>query len=155
MRLFKSRSLAGSATKSSDALEFFEFACRNCTCDQAVCQAKWKLAFEFVGCTNLTPLNARRVHWPPCPSSQVLAKQHCSFMVCGVNSCQSELAGSGQVTHDGRLNTELVHPSFGTAATLFGTTFGFRAEGVQLPGFFFTVRAERETIAAYGTTQGT
>ena len=68
-------------------------------------------------------------------------------MVCGVNSCQSELARAELVAHDGRFNTELVPRSFGAVAALFRKTFGFRAGAVQRLGFFFTARADRETIA--------
>jgi hypothetical protein len=77
-------------------------------------------------------------------------------MVFGVNSCQSGLAGEDDlVTHDGRFNTELVPPSFGTAAALLGKAFGFRAGALQLLGFFFTVGTlDRETIAANGTARG-
>ena len=71
-----------------------------------------------------------------------------------MNSCQSELAGAELVTHDGRFNTELKTPSFGAAAARSGRTFAFAAESLQLLGFFFMDRAERETIAAHGTVEG-
>ena len=74
-------------------------------------------------------------------------------MICGVNSCQSELAGAELVTHDGRFNTELIPPSFAAAAAVSGRTFGFAAEGLQLLGFFFMACAEREAIVAHGTVE--
>ena len=69
-------------------------------------------------------------------------------MVCGVNSHQSDLVGTELAARDGRFKTDLVLVSFAAAAALSGRTFGFAAEALQLLGFFFTVRTNRETIAA-------